>query len=313
MGTHPIFESDFDCLTDKYTAKLYFSNFLMEKTEDMPTYKENEKVLCYHDKLLYEAKVCGFKFDKRTKEKMYQIHFIGWSKKWDIWTKHDCILSWTRENLRKKDELEKESDDEESITLKRNQNQSESHRKRAKRNNSEMSLADEEILYDLPSVVWDILQCDEKLSTTGNTIQYLGEANKQRELDIIVMLDEFKTYRFEQLEQLSERTPDQVAYLKSEICEFCVGMLALFDSLTPLQLLYPNDDQLPANIRPSQSCSIIHFCRFLTRLTQNLQEILVKSDCASTLRPFFDLFLPWFAEWLNANNIKERVPTFYRQ
>jgi len=69
MGTHPIFESDFDCLTDKYTTKLYFSNFLMEKTEDMPTYKENEKVLCYHDKLLYEAKVCGFKFDKRTKEK----------------------------------------------------------------------------------------------------------------------------------------------------------------------------------------------------------------------------------------------------
>ena len=72
---------------DKYTTKLYFSNFLMEKTEDMPTYKENEKVLCYHDKLLYEvktreklilvwiksyifkAKVCGFKFDKRTKEK----------------------------------------------------------------------------------------------------------------------------------------------------------------------------------------------------------------------------------------------------
>ena len=27
----------------------------MEKTEDMPTYKENEKVLCYHDKLLYEV------------------------------------------------------------------------------------------------------------------------------------------------------------------------------------------------------------------------------------------------------------------
>ena len=44
---------------DKYTAKLYFSNFLMEKTEDMPTYKENEKVLCYHDKLLYEVKNSG--------------------------------------------------------------------------------------------------------------------------------------------------------------------------------------------------------------------------------------------------------------
>ena len=44
---------------DKYTAKLYFSNFLMEKTDDMPTYKENEKVLCYHDKLLYEVKYRG--------------------------------------------------------------------------------------------------------------------------------------------------------------------------------------------------------------------------------------------------------------
>ena len=41
----------------------------------------------------------------KTRTLVYQIHFIGWSKKWDIWSKEINILRWTRENLKKKDEL----------------------------------------------------------------------------------------------------------------------------------------------------------------------------------------------------------------
>ena len=33
--------------------KLYF--VIMESSVEMPKFKENEKVLCYHDKLLYEV------------------------------------------------------------------------------------------------------------------------------------------------------------------------------------------------------------------------------------------------------------------
>jgi len=280
----------------------------MDNEVAMPKFKENEKVLCFHDKLLYEAKICGYKVDKRTKEKMYQIHFIGWSKKWDIWTKPDCILGWTRENLQKKDELEKESDDESSP---KRHHPADSHRKRRRRSTSDMSLTDDEsnnLLYDLPPIVWDILQADEKLSNQeGRALRYAIN-----ELAIVAMIDDFKSYRCEQLDATQlERTRDQICYLKSEINEFCTGLLALFDSLTPLQLLYQNDDQLPKHAKPSTTCSIIHFCRFLTRLTQNLQEILVKSDSAATLRPFFDLFLPWFADQLEAKKVKEQMSTYY--
>jgi len=281
----------------------------MESSVEMPKFKENEKVLCYHDKLLYEAKVCGFKVDKRTKENIYHIHFIGWSKKWDIWTKADCILSWTRENLRKKDELDKESDDEngsEPVSLKRQL--CDSHRKRGKRHNSEMSTSSDENLYELPEMVWDILQADEKLSTAGKSLKYANS-----EASILRMLTAFRTFRHEEIEKLSEKTTEQKLYLKSEVTEFCVGLTAMFDSLMPLQLLYQNDEQLPAHIKPVESCCIIHFCRFLTRLPQNLQEILVKSDCAATLRPYFESFMPWFINYLKENRTKDRISTFYRR
>lgn len=143
-----------------------------------------------------------------------------------------------------------------------------------------MSLADDNesnnCLYELPPIVWDILQADEKLSNQdGRAIRYAIN-----ELAIVAMIDDFKAYRCEQLDAMQlERTRDQICYLKvgqtkkmnktlkysikSEINEFCTGLLALFDSLTPLQLLYQNDDQLPPHEKPSASCSIIHFCRFL--------------------------------------------------
>ena len=35
--------------------KLYF--VIMESSVEMPKFKENEKVLCYHDKLLYEVTI----------------------------------------------------------------------------------------------------------------------------------------------------------------------------------------------------------------------------------------------------------------
>ncbi|XP_054160342.1 mortality factor 4-like protein 1 [Oppia nitens] len=72
-------------------------------------FHENEKVLCYHGPLLYEAKVqkSQEKENKETKEKTvhYFVHYLGWSKNWDEWVPEDRVLKINDISLQKQREL----------------------------------------------------------------------------------------------------------------------------------------------------------------------------------------------------------------
>ncbi|KAL2315220.1 Chromatin modification-related protein eaf3 [Schizosaccharomyces pombe] len=67
------------------------------------SYKVNERVLCFHGPLLYEAKIVDteMKGDVTT----YLIHYKGWKNSWDEWVEQDRILQWTEENLKTQKEL----------------------------------------------------------------------------------------------------------------------------------------------------------------------------------------------------------------
>ncbi|CAG7846147.1 SubName: Full=Related to Chromo domain protein MRG15 {ECO:0000313/EMBL:CCA70973.1} [Serendipita indica DSM 11827] len=65
---------------------------------------ENEKVLCYHGPLLYEAKVLKCKrFHKNSpspsKGPHYFVHYRGWKSSWDEWVHQDRMLKWDEKNL----------------------------------------------------------------------------------------------------------------------------------------------------------------------------------------------------------------------
>ena len=53
-------------------------------------FAENEKVLCYHGPLLYEAKCVKTKKDSGNI--MYYVHYQGWNKNWDEWVAENRIL-----------------------------------------------------------------------------------------------------------------------------------------------------------------------------------------------------------------------------
>ena len=46
-------------------------------------FADNEKLLCYHGPLLYEAKCVKSKKDGNSFS--YFIHYQGWNKNWDEW------------------------------------------------------------------------------------------------------------------------------------------------------------------------------------------------------------------------------------
>ncbi|KAF2460638.1 MRG-domain-containing protein [Lineolata rhizophorae] len=66
-----------------------------------PYYAKDEKVLCFHVDLLYEAKVLDTKpIDTGDKKNgwQYKVHYKGWKKTWDDWVPQDRMRKLTEEN-----------------------------------------------------------------------------------------------------------------------------------------------------------------------------------------------------------------------
>lgn len=47
-------------------------------TQPKQHYEKDEKVLCFHGELLYEAKILDVEQDTETKSFRYRIHYKGW-------------------------------------------------------------------------------------------------------------------------------------------------------------------------------------------------------------------------------------------
>ncbi|KAI8625780.1 MRG-domain-containing protein [Xylariaceae sp. FL1651] len=70
------------------------------KQEKAPPYSKDEKVLCFHGDLMYEAKIIEVKVEpgKKAEDAQYRIHYKGWKASWDDWVSHDRIRKLTEDN-----------------------------------------------------------------------------------------------------------------------------------------------------------------------------------------------------------------------
>jgi len=76
---------------------------MSEEPEECPKFVDNEKILCFHGPLIYEAKIQ--KVGRKNKQTQYFIHYHGWNKNWDEWVPEARMLKYTSMNLEKKREL----------------------------------------------------------------------------------------------------------------------------------------------------------------------------------------------------------------
>ncbi|KAF2190566.1 NuA4 histone acetyltransferase complex, Eaf3/MRG15 subunit [Zopfia rhizophila CBS 207.26] len=66
-----------------------------------PLFKKDEKALCFHHELLYDAKVLDSKpVDPNDKKSpfQYKVHYKGWKNTWDDWVPEDRLRKLTQEN-----------------------------------------------------------------------------------------------------------------------------------------------------------------------------------------------------------------------
>ncbi|KAI1341719.1 MRG-domain-containing protein [Xylariaceae sp. FL0016] len=70
------------------------------KQEKAPPFSKDEKVLCFHGDLMYEAKIMEVKVEagKKAEDAQYRIHYKGWKASWDDWVSHDRIRKFTDDN-----------------------------------------------------------------------------------------------------------------------------------------------------------------------------------------------------------------------
>ncbi|KAI4167467.1 MAG: hypothetical protein LQ348_007656 [Seirophora lacunosa] len=61
-------------------------------------FDKDEKVLCFHGELLYEAKILEVEQDSSTAPFRYRIHYKGWKNTWDDWVENDRLRKLNDEN-----------------------------------------------------------------------------------------------------------------------------------------------------------------------------------------------------------------------
>ncbi|KAB8072890.1 MRG-domain-containing protein [Aspergillus leporis] len=65
------------------------------------TYQKDERVLCFHHEILYEAKILDVRHvdpDDRKSPYEYLVHYKGWKNTWDDWVPQDRLRKFTEEN-----------------------------------------------------------------------------------------------------------------------------------------------------------------------------------------------------------------------
>ncbi|KAF7727523.1 Esa1p-associated factor [Apophysomyces ossiformis] len=123
----------------------------MGKDETKFNFDKDERVLCYHGPLLYEAKIMKRErrdeSDEEEEGPFYLVHYKGWKQTWDEWVPEDRVLKYTDTNLQKRQQLkEMHSRRKPSRTSTSYPSESESRgRKRTRDSSAEKTRMEEEV------------------------------------------------------------------------------------------------------------------------------------------------------------------------
>ncbi|KAK4135666.1 hypothetical protein BT67DRAFT_355466, partial [Trichocladium antarcticum] len=67
--------------------------------QPQPPFAKDERVLCFHMEMLYEAKILDIMAAEGADGSwLYKIHYKGWKSSWDDWVPQDRVRKFTDEN-----------------------------------------------------------------------------------------------------------------------------------------------------------------------------------------------------------------------
>lgn len=290
-------------------------------------FSDNEKVLCFHGPLLYEAKCLKAQMKDRVPK--FFIHYNGWNKNWDEWVPESRVLKFNEANLQKQKDLQQQHQKhgrgrkkptergpiERPERLKRGSDVSIASEPPRKRRRLETSQVDQEEAFSsrveikvrLPDELKHSLVDDWDLITRQKQLVQLPHTNT-----VEAILDEY-------LKNKGRSSSEKDA--GSEICQ---GLREYFNVLLGTQLLYKFERPQYAELvqeHPGKAMSELYGPEHLLRLFVKLGAVLaytpLDSDSMSLLLSHVNNFLKYLVRrapsLFSPDNYHPAPPEYYRK
>jgi len=238
------------------------------------TYEDGEKVLAYHQMLLYEAKI----LKKQTYEnpggdnpkQRYFVHYQGWNDRWDEWVDSDRVLKFTEGNRKLQEDLRKEY--QTLLSTRR--------AKSKKKNNTQDQVVDIRYRLELSPAL------QTKVVNDWNFIirmRYL--ITLPRSPNVVDILRGY-------LEKQQHQSPSLIRGVDSATAsEVILGIRAFFDRSLGVLLLYRFERRQYSDILkqyPDNSLSEIygfeHLLRLFVRLPQLWSDVKMEGESLTTVK-----------------------------
>ncbi|KAL8261096.1 hypothetical protein R6Q59_025145 [Mikania micrantha] len=244
-----------------------------DAVESLPPIKstlflQGDKVLAYHSRRIYEAKVLEV---DSTKERFF-VHYQGWSKNWDEWVGMDRLMRHNKENLEKQKALEKEHPLERSgraFHLKP-KNPNVTRVKKRKRLSKGATSYEKLVDLQIPSPLKKHLV---------NYCEYITHMGKVVKLPCFPNVDDILKLYLEHQSNKDNRDSGEIIS----------GLRCYFDKALPVMLLYKGErqqyEEATANgISPSKVYGAEHLLRLFVKLPEILYHANIDDETLKGLQ-----------------------------
>ncbi|KAA8528489.1 hypothetical protein F0562_035844 [Nyssa sinensis] len=249
-------------------------------SSDSLPFSEGEKVLAYHNRHVYPAKVQNIEL--RMKEWRYYVHYLGWNKNWDEWVGIDRLMKYTEENVQKHQVLNKKVGSEKTTKpvceSQIKAKSSTAARGKKRKNDSiikEKGNIPMEKLFNIhiPSTL------KKQLVDDCEVITHLGKLVKlPRTPNVVDILNKYLDYRLKK---------DGMRY--DSVGEILNGLRCYFDKALPVMLLYKSERQqyqeaIADNVSPSTVYGAEHLLRLFVKLPEILYCVDIEEETLAELQ-----------------------------
>ncbi|KAG1447992.1 hypothetical protein G6F46_008952 [Rhizopus delemar] len=254
-----------------------------EETKEL-IFEINEKVLCYHGPLIYEAKVMDRNWmneDPELQGPYYFVHYKGWKRTWDEWVPETRLLRWCDENIKMQLRLRDLYRMKQSGKSQNTYTEELGKRRRdAKLEKEEDYLRKPEIKIDIPDALKGQLVDDWENVTKNQQLVTLP-----REITVNGVLDRYKVYKKEKKgsRELNEELLEEVLHGIRIYFNKALGTMLLyrFERHQYAEIIRKNPKAEPVDIYGAE-----HLLRLFVQMPSLIAHTTMDTDAVQVLTDY---------------------------
>ncbi|KAL1926427.1 hypothetical protein VTP01DRAFT_5756 [Rhizomucor pusillus] len=265
----------------------------MARHEKKFNFEKDERVLCYHGPLLYEAKIIKRerKDDPNDDSPQYLVHYKGWKQTWDEWVPDERVLKWNDTNLQKQQQLkEMHSRRKPSRTSAAHTSTTEGSESRSRKRNRDASTEKSRIEEEMAKRAEFGVPMPESLK--GRLVDDWENVTKNRQIGSLPRHPSVS----EILQQFQASYRDKCNMSDEMLDQVIQGIELYFNESLATSLLYHQEQQqyeqmVHGKKTPSQVYGVEHFLRLFVEMPLLLCKANIDSETLLNLKECFSNIL----------------------